>query len=333
MRKIFALLFIAFVLGGCATYKFQKSSTAATQGYLVSYDNKPIIEYTVGKEKSLPDLPLAKERFKRRRATVEYYYKKMGLIESRFKEDFWDMPAMVVDFVGGVLRWPVTAVQDYKYNHNPKYKERIDRLEEEKEAFEKARINNLKEKLQSYIDKDLAKENLPIELKPVLQVAHAVREPLPQTSASGAIPGSVANTKNLTPLDLGAETQTATTAVAPSQVLSPVIPAPIVAPAEEAKLPLKPLAEPPVAVIIAKPMKGYSPLKVKFSGQKSHSKSGKIVSYSWDFGDSDTSTQKNPENTYWSTTYGVRKFTVTLTVKDEAGNTSSTSTIIEVSTR
>jgi len=85
-------------------------------------------------------------------------------------------------------------------------------------------------------------------------------------------------------------------------------------------------------VIIAKPAKGYSPLKVSFSGQKSYSKSGRIVSYDWDFGDGDTSVKKNPENTYWSTTYGTRNFTVTLTVRDDAGNTSSASTVIEVAT-
>ena len=103
LKKILALLFFTFILSGCATYKFQKSTSAARQGYLASYDDKPIIEYTVGKEKSLPDLTLAKERFRRRRPTVEHYYKKMGQIESRFKEDFWDMPAMFLDFVGGVL--------------------------------------------------------------------------------------------------------------------------------------------------------------------------------------------------------------------------------------
>ena len=90
---------------------------------------------------------------------------------------------------------------------------------------------------------------------------------------------------------------------------------------------------PPVAVIIAKPVKGYSPLKVNFSGQKSYSKSGKIVAYDWNFGDGDISNKKDPENTYWSTTYGSRNFTATLTVRDDAGNTSTATTIIEVTTK
>ncbi|MFH1281196.1 MAG: PKD domain-containing protein, partial [Candidatus Omnitrophota bacterium] len=125
-------------------------------------------------------------------------------------------------------------------------------------------------------------------------------------------------------------------------VLAPVVPepAPIVAAPIKAKPVVKkvppPVAkkpsEPPVAVIIAKPAKGYSPLKVNFSGQRSSSKSGKIISYEWDFGDGDTSTKKNTENTYWSTVYGLRTFTVTLTVKDDKGLTSSTTTAIELST-
>lgn len=330
MRKILVLLFFTLILSGCATYKFQKPTTAANQGYLVSYDGKPIIEYTVGKEKSLPDLALAKERFKRRRSVVEDYYKKMGQIESKFKANFWGFPAMLVDFAGGILRWPITAVEDYKYNHNPKYKERVDRLEEEREAFEKARINSLKEKLQEYIDKDLAKEHLPESaaaesavLKPEPpQALPAAAQPLPQAPVAPAAQEAV-----LQPA------QEIVSQPAVEQALPPAAPVPVVTPPAEVNLPVKPAPEPPVAVIIAKPIKGYSPLKVKFSGQKSHSKSGKIVSYFWDFGDTDTSTKKNPENTYWSTTYGLRKFTATLTVKDEAGGTSTATTIIEVSTR
>ncbi len=278
LKKITNILLAALFLSGCATYKFQKSASSGNQGYLVTYDGDPVLEYTVGKEKSLPDLTLAKERFKRRRPAVERYYKQMGQIEPRLKELFWEPAVMFVDFLGGILRWPFIAAADYKYNHNPKYKERVDRLDEEKETFEKARINSLKEKLAAYISEDLAKEHLP--------------------------PGKVVQTP-VTPK---------------SSVLAP------------APAPIKTALEPPVAVITAKPIKGYSPLIVKFSGQKSYSKSGKIISYLWDFGDGDTSTKKNPENTYWSTTYGPRNFSATLTVKDAAGLTSSTTAIIAVST-
>ena len=337
-RKILSLLFAVFILSGCATYKFQKSASDASKGYLVSYDDKPIIEYTVGKEKSLPDLTIAKERFKRRRSMVEYYYKKMDLIESKFKANFWDMPAMLVDFVGGILRWPFTAVEDYRYNHNPKYKERMDKLEEESESFEKARINGLKEKLQAYIAEDLAKEEHlvqdlpvvePVVLKAEPQALPAVSEPLPQPPAPLVTQAPAIKIDNLAPVE-----ETIPQPIVAEQTAPPLAQAPVIALQEEIKLPVKPAPVPPVAIITAKPAKGYSPLKVQFSGQKSYSKSGgKIVSYSWDFGDTDTSTKKNPENTYWSTTYGVRKFDATLTVKDEAGGISSAVATIEVSTR
>jgi len=302
LRKILILLFFAFILSGCATYKFQKSASSGSQGYLACYNGEPILEYTVGKEKSLPDLTLAKKRFKRRRPTVEHYYKQMGQIEPRLKELFWEPPAMLADFLGGILRWPFIAAADYKYNHNPKYKERMDRLDEEKETFEKARINSLKEKLAAYIAEDLAKEHpsqgvvttaLPAS-KPQPEVLPVTQKPLQQAPILPVIQGTVT---------------------------------PATAPAVQPPVEIK-----PVAVITAKPVKGYSPLIVKFSGQKSYSKSGKIVSYLWDFGDGDTSTKKNPENTYWSATYGARNFSVTLTVKDAAGLTSSTTLIIEVST-
>lgn len=295
MKKITIILLAALFLSGCVTYEFQKPASSGSQGYLVSYDGKPIMEYTVGKEKSLPDLTLAKERFKRRRQAVEYYYKKAGQIEPRFKEFFWDAPAMFVDFLGGILRWPFIAAADYKYNHNPKYKERMDQLDEEREALEKARINNLKEKLNAYINEDLAKED----------------SPQARTGGEGRLIVSHGGVPAVAP-------QTPTVVAAPvTAIPQPITPQPV-----EIK-----------AVIIAKPAKGYSPLTIKFSGQKSYSKPGKIISYLWDFGDGDTSTKKNPENTYWSATYGSRNFIATLTVKDEAGNSSSATTIIEVITK
>lgn len=329
MRKILVLLFVTFILSGCATYKFQKPNATGdgSQGYLASYNGDPILEYTVGKDKSLPDLTLAKERFKRRRSTVEYYYKKMDLIEPRLKEVFWDPPAMLVDFLWGVLRWPFIAVADYKYNRNAKYRERIDKLDEQKEELEKARIAGLREKLAVYIAEDLAKE-------PDSQSAVAAAPVVPkaQPELSKEAPG-LPETQQIVPK---AETPPAPEII-PEPAVKP-IPVVPVKPVKKIKPPvIKPLMVekvlvPPVAVITAKPAKGFSPLLVKFSGQKSSSKNGKIVAYDWDFGDGDTSTKKNPENIYYSTTYGVRDFTVTLTVKDAAGLTSSTTSVIEVST-
>jgi len=323
LKKSLILLFFAFVLTGCATYKFQKSQDK-TEGYLVSYDDKPIIEYTVGPDKSLPGLETAKERFNRRRASVEYYYKKMGLIESKWKQNFWNFPAMLVDFVGGVLRWPFTAVSDYRYNHNPAYKEKTDKLEEEKEELEKANLNSLKEKLKNYIDNDLTKESG--QEKPAGTTVIKTEPPvLPAEEPQAAQVPQEAAKENLPVVTSEAIEE----AVPSAPVENPVQPAAEV----EKTLSVQIQPEQLVAVISAKPLKGYSPLKVKFSAQQSHSKSAKIVAYHWDFGDGDSSTQKNPENTYWSTSYGARDFIATLTVKDERGNASSASTTISVSTR
>jgi len=322
LKKILVLIILGFILSGCATYKFQKPATSGSQGYLASYDGKPILEYTVGKEKSLPDLALAKERFKRRRTTVEYYYKKMNIIESRLKEFFWDPPAMFVDLLGGVLRWPFVAVADYKYNRNPQYKEKADKLDEQKDELEKARVNSLREKLAAYIAEDLNKE--PLAQGEVVAAPEVIKpEPVPEP---------------LKPVSLPVDQKISPKAETAAPVVESM-PAPVVEPPKEIKpafiepAAVKIISEPPVAVIVAKPAKGNSPLKVNFSGQKSYSKSGKIVAYDWDFGDGDTSTKKNPENTYWSTTFGSRNFTATLSVRDEAGSTSTTSTIIEVITQ
>jgi microbial collagenase len=72
---------------------------------------------------------------------------------------------------------------------------------------------------------------------------------------------------------------------------------------------------------------------VHFFGEHSHSNHGKITSYEWDFGDGDLSSRKNPVNTYFSTTYGSKYFTATLTVKDEKGNSATSSVAVEVMTR
>ncbi|MDD2752127.1 MAG: PKD domain-containing protein [Candidatus Omnitrophica bacterium] len=84
------------------------------------------------------------------------------------------------------------------------------------------------------------------------------------------------------------------------------------------------------AVIIARPQKGYSPLKVNFSGTNSRALRGRIVAYAWDFGDGDISTKPNCVNTYYSNTSEPKYFNVTLTVKDNRGNTAQASTVIEV---
>ncbi|HNW39212.1 MAG TPA: PKD domain-containing protein [Candidatus Omnitrophota bacterium] len=337
MKKIPVLLILAFLLSGCATYKFQKPNSDS-QGYLAYYDGYPLAEYTVGKDKSLPDLTLAKERFKRRKSKVEYYYKKMDQIESRLKAYLWEPPAMVAGFIGGLLRWPFIAVADYKYNHNSKYKAKVDKDEEEKETLSMERVANLRKELDAYIAKDLAEESggqgvveaalsqaqVVGQVAPQIQDATVVKTEAPALVLEPAV--------QVTPQPpVIQEAPAAVLAVEP--VTSPQSPAEIKSAAIEEVPAAKKMSAPPTAVIVARPLKGYSPLKVNFSGQKSYSQSGKIVSYLWDFGDGDTSTKKNPENTYWSTTFGSRNFTVTLTVRDQEGSVSSATSVIEVVTR
>jgi hypothetical protein len=323
LRRVWFIL--ELLLSGCATYKFQKGSVPYDKGYVASYDGKIIPEYTVGKDNSVPDLELAKERFKRRRSTVEYYCKKMGDIESRFKEILWDPPAMAIDFIGGVLRWPFIAVSDYKYNRDPKYREEADRLDEKKDEMEKARVNDLRSRLKVYIEEDLAREE---SRRQALAAKAQVIEP-------PVVPAAAVENKPVEPIEDKQARAEAVQSAVPAVAVAPAEQEQPIATNEEKILPVvKPVKiEPPVAVISARPDKGFSPLQVNFNGGKSYSNCGKIVSYYWDFGDGDTSTKRNPVNAYWSTTYGVRSFVATLTVKDEKGQTASASVNIEVSTK
>lgn len=307
MKNIGILLFLSFLLSGCATYKFQKGAAHYDNGYVVSYDGKVIPEYTVGQDNTAPDLNLAKERFNRRRIKVEYYYKQMGEIEARAKELFWDPPAMCVDFIGGIFSWPFVAVADYKYNHNRQYRENADLLDEQREEEEKARIKNLKAQLKAYLDKDMLEES-GNKAAPVLEPAVVLP---PEPAAEKAAVSTEDSVKE-------------------QPVAQKPSPEPVKIPVETIE-PVK--SEALHAVIIAKPASGFSPLLVNFNAAKSYSSFGRIVSYSWDFGDGDVSTKKNPQNTYWSATYGKRVFTVRLTVKDEKGRTASVSQDIEVFTK
>lgn len=312
MKKIIIPFLLSALLSGCATYKFQKGAPPYDKGYLVSYDGKPIADYTAGADGSLPDLGLAKERFRRRRAKVEYYYKKMGQIESRLSQYLWDPLAFSGDFFLGIIRWPAIAICDYKYNHNPKYKERIDALDEKKDALEQARIDNLKNRLQDYIKQDLNKEH------PVTEASVAAAKAV---SSPAIVPQQQEQLKQEAPASQQPADKIALETAAQKPVAKKE---PVKVPAGQEQL------QPPVAVIFARPDKGYSPLKVNFYANKCRSKNGRIVSYSWDFGDGDSSKSKNPVNTYWSATYGSRKFIATLTIKDEKGMIADASTVIEV---
>lgn len=159
MRKILILIIAILVLSGCAVYKFHRGREPYHKGYVVSRDDYTILEYTVGRDNSVPNRAEAKERFKRRRKVVERYYKKMGYVENHFKMVFFNPVIIFVKIVGGVFRLPFIAVSDYKYRHNPEYREKIKKIEAEKDAREEAKIKKLKDELNTYIQSDLSRES------------------------------------------------------------------------------------------------------------------------------------------------------------------------------
>ncbi len=160
MKKAIFLVVLAVFLSGCATYKFHHGKEPYGKGYVVSRDDYTIVEYTIGKDNSVPNLELARERFKKRKNTIEHYYKKMGYIVNNLKSTFWDPPALFLKFIGGVFRLPSIAISDYKYEHNPQYREKIIKMQQGKDAAEEARIQKLKLQLNSYIQKELAQEHI-----------------------------------------------------------------------------------------------------------------------------------------------------------------------------
>jgi hypothetical protein len=300
MRRLSLLCIGIFILSGCSTYRFVESG----EGYIVTRDKIAIPEYTAGKDNAAPALELAKERFKRRRDTVEDYYTRMGHMEGRFKEVFLDPPVMVAKLIGGFLVWPWTAFTDYKYEKDPAYRARVTAKEDAEDEAERKRVAELKAQLADYIRQDLSAE--------------------PQPAYAGTEPGARSVT-------VQQEIKASVQEPAGEVVVTPEVAAlaEVAAPVVSASL----NQEGPVAVASAHPSKGKSPLKVKFTGSKSYSRGARIMTYDWDFGDGERSTKANPANTYLSATYGSRKYTATLTVKDSLGRSSSASLDIEVVNR
>lgn len=158
MKKIILLIVSAVFLSGCATYKFQRGRAPYEKGYVVSRDDRIIVEYTVGKDNSVPNLEVARQRFRERRNMVEHYYARMGYIKSGLKSAFWDPIVLFLKFIGGIFRLPAIAISDYKYEHDPQYREQVIKKQEEEEALEAARVKKLKDEMDSYIQKEIALE-------------------------------------------------------------------------------------------------------------------------------------------------------------------------------
>lgn len=83
--------------------------------------------------------------------------------------------------------------------------------------------------------------------------------------------------------------------------------------------------KPPVVSPSASPASGTAPLAVKFAPGASDS-DGTIASYSWDFGDGQTSTTASPSHSYAN----AGTYTARLTVKDNAGASATGSVSISV---
>lgn len=158
MTKIVSLIMLALFTSGCATYKFQVGTAPYDKGYVVLRDNRVIPEYTIGKDNTAPSLELARSRFRRRRRMIEDFYKKMEVIENRFKENVADRTVFFLGFIKGVLSTPGRLISDYRYENNPEYRKKIDEIESQKETQEQARIQKLKAQLSLYIEQDLLKE-------------------------------------------------------------------------------------------------------------------------------------------------------------------------------
>lgn len=354
------------LLSGCATYKFQHGQPPYDKGYLALRDDKALLEYTVGEDNTVPGIKLAKERFNRRKRIVEDYYKRMGVIQNHFTMVAWEPTINFWKMVGGVFRLPFIAISDYRYEHNPKYKEKIRKLEDGKDLKEIQRVQKIKDKLSEYVKKDLTKESSLASEQGKGQIAQLVSTKPADAKEEKAV--SIPEEKTPEPVSKVEEKveEQSVESSAPVESMVEQVPAgQKTEPGEEAQPAQKPIEEKqPQAVsaqeeekkagypeevkaiieeikqdlgihsaITAKPIKGYSPLKVQFNGRKSTSMHGKIVSYLWDFGDGEASAKPNPVNTYWSTTYGSRFYTATLTVKDEKGNSAVSTISIEVLTK
>ncbi len=83
---------------------------------------------------------------------------------------------------------------------------------------------------------------------------------------------------------------------------------------------------PPFAIASADASFGSSPLTVNFKGDLSYDPNGDAITYNWNFGDGNTSTQANPSHTFTTGNSQPTSFTVTLTISD--GSLSEQQTLV-----
>jgi len=88
-----------------------------------------------------------------------------------------------------------------------------------------------------------------------------------------------------------------------------------------------PLLKPPIATFTYSPQNPIIGEPIAFNASNSSDPDGKIVKYTWDFGDENTGEDVTTAHTYASP----GNYTVTLTVKDDQGLRHRTETIVMVS--
>jgi len=86
--------------------------------------------------------------------------------------------------------------------------------------------------------------------------------------------------------------------------------------------------QPPVALFVATPISGISPLKVAFNGSSSSDHDGSIREYFWSFGDGSTAYGVSPQHTFTANAH----YTVTLRVTDDHNATATSSQTVSVLT-
>jgi len=154
-KSIAILLLFMFTAPGCVSYKYLQGVKPYGDDYVVSRNDTLIPEYTIGRDKKAPlDSSSAEERFKRRRAKVEYYYKKMDIFYDPLVS-FASYPLSLVSMITGIFKLPFIAVSDYRYEHNPEYRKRIDKLEADKKRKEDEQRQKLQDELNAFIKRDL----------------------------------------------------------------------------------------------------------------------------------------------------------------------------------
>jgi large repetitive protein len=86
----------------------------------------------------------------------------------------------------------------------------------------------------------------------------------------------------------------------------------------------------PIARMTASPLSGETPLVVQFDASGSSDPDGTIESYHWEFGDGATGSGASTQHTYLNTGDLPKRYTVTLTVTDDAFATARVQQSIEV---